>query len=447
MPRRLLPAVLLTLAAVLAPVLAPAAGPVATAAVPAAAVADDPSADGSPYPTTDDIAKAKAEADGKAASAAVIEARLATAQRELDEAGQAAEQAVEAYNGAQVRLTEARAAASAATASAAQAEAARAEAAEDAAWLAAASYRLGGSPELSAIDALLGTRGPRALNEQAAVVSAAGATTRQILDAATSTATAATEADRTARAAGDQAQRAADTVTRAKAQAQARLTAQQVLVAGLGRRREELFGELAAARHTTVDLERRRQSALEAIAARKAEEAAKAQALAQAQAEAQAAAQAEADARARADADAAAQAAPAKQHPAPLTAREADWSEQGAQAALAFARTKLGLPYIWGGEGPDGYDCSGLTMLAWRQAGKRLTHFAADQYAESTPISYRQLAPGDLIFWSHTGHAADIYHVAIYLGDDQMIEAPRPGAAIKQASLWIMGRPDFYARP
>ncbi|MGW4651708.1 C40 family peptidase, partial [Kitasatospora sp. NPDC004289] len=128
-------------------------------------------------------------------------------------------------------------------------------------------------------------------------------------------------------------------------------------------------------------------------------------------------------------------------------AADTPWSADGAAAAIAFARSKIGLPYIWGGEGPAGYDCSGLTMMAWRRAGKSLTHFAADQYAESTPVSYAQLRPGDLVFWTDTGRARDIHHVAIYIGDDQMIEAPRPGTAIKQASLWIMGRPDFYGRP
>ncbi len=133
--------------------------------------------------------------------------------------------------------------------------------------------------------------------------------------------------------------------------------------------------------------------------------------------------------------------------PPPLPDGTGRWSARGAATAIAFARSKIGLPYVWGGEGPSGYDCSGLTMMAWRTGGRRLTHFAADQYAESTPVTYRQLRPGDLVFWTDTGRAADIYHVALYIGDDQMIEAPRAGMAIKQASLWIMGTPDFYARP
>ncbi|WP_188306598.1 C40 family peptidase, partial [Streptomyces sp. CBMA123] len=138
-------------------------------------------------------------------------------------------------------------------------------------------------------------------------------------------------------------------------------------------------------------------------------------------------------------------AAAARAQAAPPAARP--WSAEGAAAAIAFARSKIGLPYIWGGEGPEGYDCSGLTMMAWREAGKQLNHFAADQYAQSTPVTYRQLRPGDLVFWTDTGRSADIHHVGLYIGDDQMIEAPRVGMPVKQASLWIMGTPDYYARP
>ncbi|MCX4748188.1 C40 family peptidase [Kitasatospora sp. NBC_01287] len=434
LPRRLLTAVLLTLTA-LATLLA----------VPASSLADDP-----PYPSAGAVSGARAEADRQAAAVAAIEARLTGARAELEQAGLVAEQAVEAYDGAQVKLARARAAVADAGTRAVAAEAARAAAAEDAAGLAAATYRLGGSPELTAINDLLNAHGPREAGERAAAVGAAGRSTREILDAATATAKAAADAARAASSATDQAQRAAAAVDQARQQAQSRLASQQARVAELGRRRERLLAQLAAARSTTVELERARQEALEAIAAQQAEAAAKAAAqAAAAQAAAQAAArQQAAQQAAAAEAAASQQAAPAAPSgPAAPPPPAAPWSEAGARAALDFARGKLGLPYVWGGEGPDGYDCSGLTMLAWRQGGRQLTHFAADQYAESTPVTYDQLRPGDLVFWTHTGRAADIYHVAIYLGDDQMIEAPRTGVPIKQASLWIMGTPDFYARP
>lgn len=413
MARRILPTLLLTLSGLFG--LLPAAG--AAPAAPGLTVpADDP------YPSADDIAAAQAEEAARADDTEAIEARLGTAQADLDRAGREAEQAVEAYNGAQARLARAQAEAAATEAAAAVAETARAESAERAAALAAETYRQGASAQLSALDALLGADGPRAVSSQANAIGVIGARTKDILDTATAAAAEATRTSEAARAAEAEAVGAAEAVRLAKERAEARLATQQTEVAEITARREQLLTALAAARNTTLDLERERREALEAIAAREAEAAARAAAAAEA-------------------------AAAAAARPSTDSYAETPWSAGGAEAAIAFARSKIGLPYIWGGEGPAGYDCSGLTMMAWRRAGKHLTHFAADQYAESTPVSYAQLRPGDLVFWTDTGRARDIHHVGIYIGNDQMIEAPRPGTVIKQASLWIMGRPDFYGRP
>ncbi|MGW1173486.1 C40 family peptidase [Kitasatospora sp. NPDC002543] len=424
MARRILPTLLLSLTALLG--LLPAAHAAPAAPEPTAG----PVAGEEPYPTTEEIDRARAEAEAKASSAAALEAALTAARVELDRAGRTTERAVEAYNGAQLALARARDEEGAAARRAAVAETERAAAAEDAARLAAETYRQGAGAELSALNALLGAHGPREAGDRAAAVGQVSQRTRQILDAATSTAAAARNASAAARAATEAAGRAATEVGTARARAEQRLAAQQNEVAAAGRRREQLLVELAAARNTTVELERQRREALEAIAAREAEAAARA-AAEQAAREAEAAA-------AAAAAAARVQAVPPEVRP---------WSAEGAAAAIAFARARIGLPYVWGGEGPGGYDCSGLTMMAWREGGRRLNHFAADQYAQSTPIGYRQLRPGDLVFWSDTGRAADIHHVGLYIGDDQMIEAPRAGMPIKQASLWIMGTPDFYARP
>ncbi|MDH6704853.1 cell wall-associated NlpC family hydrolase [Kitasatospora sp. MAA19] len=412
MARRLLPTLLLSLTALLGLLPAAQAAPADPEPTAGPARPDDP------YPTTEEIDRARSEVDRTAASVTAIEAGLTAARAELDRAGRSAEQAVEAYNGAQLALARARTEEAAAGRRATAAEAERSEAAADAAQLAAETYRQGAGAELSALNALLGARGPREAGDRAAVVGVASERTRQILDAATSTAAAANRASAAARTATEAAEKAATEVGAAKASAEARLAAQQDAVLAADRRREQLLTDLAAARHTTVDLERRHREALEEITTREAEAAARAAAE-------QAAAKAT-------------QAAPPADRP---------WSAEGAAAAIDFARSKIGLPYIWGGEGPAGYDCSGLTMMAWREGGRQLNHFAADQYAQSTPISYRQLRPGDLVFWTHTGRAADIYHVGLYIGDDQMIEAPRAGRPVKQASLWIMGTPDFYARP
>ncbi|MFE7530979.1 C40 family peptidase [Kitasatospora sp. NPDC057542] len=416
MARRILPTLLLSLTALLGLLPAVQATPVTgrpLAGGPAAGRAGRQA----PYPTTGEIGRARADAEDKASSAAALESALTAARAELDRAGHAVEQAVEAYNGAQLALTRARAEEDAAAQRAAAAETDRAAAAEDAARLAAETYRQGAGAELSALNALLGAHGPREAGDRAAAVGQVSERTRQILDAATSTAAAARSASAAARAATEAAGKAAAEVGAAKARAEQRLAAQQDEVAAAEQRREQLLAELAAARNTTVELERRRREAREATADREAETAARA----------------------------AAEQAAGKAEAAPHAARP--WSAEGAAAAIAFAKSKIGLPYVWGGEGPGGYDCSGLTMMAWREGGRRLNHFAADQYAQSTPIGYRQLRPGDLVFWTDTGRAADIHHVGLYIGDDQMIEAPRAGVPIKQASLWIMGTPDFYARP
>ena len=494
MARRFLPGILLALTTVTLPsatagaASAPGAAPspAASAAPRLAPVAPSPGlAAVDPFPSTGDIAAARAEAGRRAAVAAAVEARLTAAQAEREQAHRAAERAVEAYNGAQTRLARARADESDAIQRAAVAELARHLAAEDAAGLAAETYRQGATAELSALDALLGAPGARAAGAQAAVIGVISSRTRQILDSATGTAAAAVRASAAAREATAAAERAVAEVRAAKERAVATTQARQAQVAETGRRSEQLLAELAAARNTTVDLERRRRDALEAIAAREAEAAARAAAEAAAAAEQAAAEQAALDTAAtervaaeRAAAErvaaeqlAAAQAAQiaeiaeiaeqsaepgaaaggrtavdraAAPPPPPGTGR---WSATGAAAAISFARSRIGLPYVWGGEGPAGYDCSGLTMMAWRAGGRSVPHFAADQYARSTPVTYRQLRPGDLVFWTDTGRAADIHHVALYIGDDQMIEAPRAGMAIKQASLWIMGTPDFYARP
>ncbi|MFB7383170.1 hypothetical protein, partial [Kitasatospora purpeofusca] len=273
MARRFLPTLLLSLTALLGllPVAAAAPAepgePSAAAAEPSGAgssgssgSAGGPGPAGAPgeeaYPSTEEIDRSQAEADATAGSVAVIEAGLTAARAELDTAARTAEQAVEAYNGAQLALTRARAEESAAADRSAAAEAERSAAAEDAAALAAETYRQGTSAELSAINALLGARGPREAGDRAAVVGVASDRSRQILDAAVSTAAGAARAAAAARTAAETAERAAAAVGAAREQAEARLTDQQNQVTSTGLRREQLLAELAAARHTTVELER-----------------------------------------------------------------------------------------------------------------------------------------------------------------------------------------------
>lgn len=106
----------------------------------------------------------------------------------------------------------------------------------------------------------------------------------------------------------------------------------------------------------------------------------------------------------------------------------------GAAAAIAYAQAQIGKPYEWGAEGPDTFDCSGLTMMAWRQAGVYLSHYTGAQWAETSRVSIDQLAPGDLVFFGSSGPTS--HHMGLYVGGGQMIEAPYTGAYVRYASIY-----------
>ncbi|WBB78258.1 C40 family peptidase [Micromonospora sp. WMMD882] len=94
--------------------------------------------------------------------------------------------------------------------------------------------------------------------------------------------------------------------------------------------------------------------------------------------------------------------------------------------AATFACAQLGKPYVWGAEGPDAYDCSGLTLAAWSRAGVRLPHNAAQQRRVTARVDRSDLRPGDLVFYY-----ADLHHVGMYVGGGWIVHASRAGAPIK----------------
>jgi cell wall-associated NlpC family hydrolase len=111
-----------------------------------------------------------------------------------------------------------------------------------------------------------------------------------------------------------------------------------------------------------------------------------------------------------------------------------------AAAAVAFARAQVGKPYCYGGAGMSCFDCSGLTMMAWKQAGVSLPHSSSAQYNVGRRISAGELQPGDLIFYY-----SPISHVSIYIGNGQRISATHTGDYVRVQSLGssIVG----YGRP
>lgn len=101
-----------------------------------------------------------------------------------------------------------------------------------------------------------------------------------------------------------------------------------------------------------------------------------------------------------------------------------------AGGAVSIAMQYLGVPYVWGGASPAGFDCSGLVMYVYAQLGIYLPHSAAAQYYAGTPISYSQLAPGDLVFFG-----SPISHVGIYIGGGSMIHAPFEGTVVSISGI------------
>lgn len=105
-------------------------------------------------------------------------------------------------------------------------------------------------------------------------------------------------------------------------------------------------------------------------------------------------------------------------------------------AVIAFAAAQVGKAYIWGGEGPNGYDCSGLVMMAFRQNGIYLPHGSQAQYGLGTKIPLSQARPGDLVFYGASG--ATNHHVGIYVGNGRMINALNSNAGIRYDSIYLM---------
>ncbi|MBT2440806.1 C40 family peptidase [Streptomyces sp. ISL-36] len=103
------------------------------------------------------------------------------------------------------------------------------------------------------------------------------------------------------------------------------------------------------------------------------------------------------------------------------------------EKALAFARAQIGKPYVWGATGPSSYDCSGLTQAAWKAAGVDLPRTTWDQVEVGTRVATADLLPGDLVFFYD-----DISHVGLYIGGGKMIHAPKPGAEVREESIYYM---------
>ena len=450
-------------------------------------------------PSQDDINKSKQKEASTSASIASLEARLATLKANTENATMKAQIATEDYLQSLDALNKAKAATAAARAKATAATKQTHQARKSLSDVVVQTYQDGGNP-FDIVSPYLTGRSLGDIASQKAALDRAGENTDAKLQKVQALQSVATTMEGIA-AQKESAQRTATQKTEAtKNVAQAAANAAQAAQSQATSQRANLISQLAAQRNTTVALETQRQEQLEqAEQNRKNEEARKQaqQAAAQAKAKEEQEKQNEAKAKETAsptpsqpDPQPSQTAAPSPQPsqsaapdpqpsqtttpepapspsetsqpapepepaPSPTPTPEPDPEPEpdptpapsgGADVAIAKAYTFIGVDYVWGGESYSGVDCSGLAMLSWAAAGVSLTHSSRAQYWEGTHVSLDSAQPGDLIFWSSDGSAGSIYHVAIYLGNDQMIEAPTFGVPVRVTGVRYSGIMPYAVR-
>jgi peptidoglycan DL-endopeptidase CwlO len=428
-----------------------------------------------PFPTRDEVAAAKQRVADTARSVGAIKASLLLANQRLEEAAVEAEMASEAYNGARWQLQLARQELASARQSAAAARRTVTEQREEIGALVAASYQQGG--DLNALTAVVGADGPEGVMDRLATFQGASDSLRADYDRFVAADALAIAFERHAEEVRAEASSLAEEAREAKRHAAAAAEAAQAAASEIVAEKDRLVRELARAQNISVALARQRQAALEEIARERAAERARAEAeeAARQQAAKEARERAEDRRKARAEREARAQEAraqaardresrpprPAAQQtspsstpqpaspppaPAPPLPKSPPGGSGGADRAIAFAKAQVGDPYVWGAAGPDAWDCSGLMLRAWAEAGVSLPHYSVAQYYAGSPISVGDLRPGDLVFWGTTSSPESIHHVAMYIGGGQIVHAPRTGRPVSIDSMYYWTPPNFFAR-
>ena len=402
-------------------------------------------------PSEEEIAAAQAAEEAAKMSVAQIEVKLAEVNASAATAMQNAQIAGEDLNEANIALNEATATANQASADADAAEAAFQEGKQQIASVAQAAYR-GGGGTLDALAPYFDSDGLRSVETKQAGISSFSSSAEakmQNVAALEQVAKVTRDAANTAlanqKAATDEVQKRTDAANQAA-------TAAQNEAARVAAQRGAYVQELATKQNTTVELINEREAALEAerqeaarIAAEQAAAAAEAQRQADAAAAAERAAAADASSSYNDDGDDDySYSAPSYSYEEPSYSAPS-YSGGGADTAIATAKSYLGVPYVWGGESYGGVDCSGLTVLAWGSAGVDLPHLSRAQYGYGTHVPIGSMEAGDLIFWSSNGTQSGIYHVAIYLGGGQMIEAPTFGVPVRITGVYSWGSIMPYA--
>jgi cell wall-associated NlpC family hydrolase len=342
-------------------------------------------------------------------------AQLEQANADLARLAQTAEIAVEAYNAARIEQREAATALAGARVVLGAATDRLDQVRDQAGAFASAAYMTGG---LSTLDMALTADGPRTLLYRLGTLEALSRSETQITQAFDAARVFQVSVAEQAQVAVQRANAAATAADDARATAQSAVDQQSALLRDVEIRRHHLAVLLHQAREHASALERARLAAIARARAAAAARAARKAAQQQQQQQSSGGSGAGATGTVPGTVSAATE-----------------------QQAVSYAESQIGKPYEWGADGPDSYDCSGLTMWSYAQADVTIDHWTGYQWREGARISTSAMRPGDLAFFAtDTSDPNTIHHVGMYIGNGEMVEAPYTGANVRISSVW---RPDL----
>ncbi len=401
-------------------------------------------------PADDKVEAAKAAETNAANSVAAIEAQLAQVSAQTQDARDLAEEAEASYNDAISNLVVAKQAADKTAQDSQEAQGKVEQARKALAGLARTVYTTQGS--LSSLTPYLNADGLQTVEMRKVSVELFGSKADSQMRTFDSIAKVASVLqERAAQAQQDREQAANELKTQKDAADQLKAASEKQL-ADLGAQRGELIKQLAAARGVTEQAEKERQEQIEAerkareeaaaqAALKAAEEKARKEAAQQKAREEAAKKQAQEQKEANNSSPAPKQTStskPTKQSQPKATKKAAKQGNNQKPATrtnasrsqiIAYAKQFIGVPYVWGGSSPKGFDCSGLTSYVYRNAaGIKLPRRAVHQRGAGKFVSRSQAQPGDMVNYSS--------HVGIYLGNGYMIHAPKPGDRVKIARVY-----------
>jgi len=366
------------------------------------------------YPGYAQVQAAKAAVNDANATVAQLDAAVAQLSDALHQADVAVLAADDAYGGAQQANEQAQLQLFLANARADEADRALAAARDNLAGVARAQYRSGG--QFGAFEAIATSTGFEDVIARTEALGRAGDTAAIAIDRVRAAELVrqtlrdfASQASDNAIASENAAKDALQAAVDASAQAAQALAETQVA-------HDEAVARLATLQSTSAALERQRQAGLATSRSASASQRAAARAAAA----------------------------------GPPPAGYSSGTTVAGEAAVNFALAQLGKMYQYGSAGPNTWDCSGLTMVAWGNQGVYLPRSSKGQYSYVAKVTYPELRAGDLIFWGSGGNPGSVYHVAMYVRDNIIVEATKTGYPVKTRDYrnWAAGdRMDYVGRP